>query len=141
MTARILVVDDVPSNVRLLEVRLAAEYFDVLTAPDGKSALEACEKGKVDVVLLDVMMPGMDGFEVCRRLKSDPATSDIPVVMVTALDQMSDRVRGLEAGADDFLTKPVRDLQLMTRVKSLVGLKSLCVVLRLRASSTRNLGF
>ena len=140
MTARILVVDDIPANVRLLEVRLLAEYFEVVTASNGPDALEACENGKIDVVLLDVMMPGMDGIEVCRRLKSDPATSHIPVVMVTALDQISDRVRGLEAGADDFLTKPVNDLQLMTRVKSLVRLKSLTDELRLRASTTRNLG-
>ena len=140
MTARILVVDDIPANVRLLEVRLLAEYFEVLTANNGLDAIETCENGKVDVVLLDVMMPDMDGFEVCRRLKSDPATSHIPVVMITALDQVSDRVRGLEAGADDFLTKPVNDLQLMTRVKSLVRLKSLTDELRLRASTTRNIG-
>ena len=140
MTARILVVDDIPANVKLLEVRLLAEYFEVLTASNGPDALEICENGKVDVVLLDVMMPGMDGFEVCRRLKSDPATSYIPVVMITALDQVSDRVRGLEAGADDFLTKPVNDLQLMTRVKSLVRLKMLTDELRLRASTTRNIG-
>ncbi|TIN68572.1 MAG: response regulator, partial [Mesorhizobium sp.] len=140
MTARILVVDDIPANVRLLEVRLLAEYFEVLTATNGPDAIETCENGKVDVVLLDVMMPDMDGFEVCRRLKSDPATSHIPVVMITALDQVSDRVRGLEAGADDFLTKPVNDLQLMTRVKSLVRLKSLTDELRLRASTTRNIG-
>jgi len=140
MTARILVVDDIPANVRLLEVRLLAEYFEVLTATNGLDAIETCENGKVDVVLLDVMMPDMDGFEVCRRLKSDPATSHIPVVMITALDQVSDRVRGLEAGADDFLTKPVNDLQLMTRVKSLVRLKTLTDELRLRASTTRNIG-
>ncbi|MGB3831790.1 MAG: PleD family two-component system response regulator [Mesorhizobium sp.] len=140
MTARILVVDDVPANVKLLEVRLLAEYFEVLTATSGPDAIEACENGKVDVVLLDVMMPDMDGFEVCRRLKRDPATSHIPVVMVTALDQVSDRVRGLEAGADDFLTKPVNDLQLMTRVKSLVRLKMLTDELRLRASTTRDIG-
>jgi len=140
MTARILVVDDIPANVKLLEARLLAEYFDVLTATNGPDALETCENGKVDVVLLDVMMPGMDGFEVCRRLKADPATSHIPVVMVTALDQVTDRVRGLEAGADDFLTKPVNDLQLMTRVKSLVRLKMLTDELRLRASTTRNIG-
>ena len=140
MTARILVVDDVPANVKLLEVRLLAEYFDVLTATNGVDAIETCENGKVDVVLLDVMMPDMDGFEVCRRLKNDPATSHIPVVMITALDQVSDRVRGLEAGADDFLTKPVNDLQLMTRVKSLVRLKMLTDELRLRASTTRNIG-
>jgi two-component system cell cycle response regulator len=125
MTARILVVDDIPANVKLLEVRLLAEYFEVLTAGNGADALETCENGKIDVVLLDVMMPDMDGFEVCRRLKNDPATSHIPVVMVTALDHVSDRIRGLEAGADDFLTKPVNDLQLMTRVRSLVRLKML----------------
>ena len=140
MTARILVVDDIPANVKLLEARLLAEYYDVLTATNGRDAIETCENGKVDVVLLDVMMPEMDGFEVCRRLKSDPATSHIPIIMVTALDQVSDRIRGLEAGADDFLTKPVNDLQLMTRVKSLVRLKMLTDELRLRASTTRNIG-
>ncbi|PZN58083.1 MAG: PleD family two-component system response regulator [Proteobacteria bacterium] len=140
MTARILVVDDIPANVKLLEVRLLAEYFEVLTATNGPDAIEICENGKIDVVLLDVMMPDMDGFEVCRRLKSDPATAHIPVVMITALDQVSDRVRGLQAGADDFLTKPVNDLQLMTRVKSLVRLKMLTDELRLRASTTRNIG-
>ena len=140
MTARILVVDDIPANVKLLEARLLADYFEVVTASNGADALEACENGKVDVVLLDVMMPGMDGFEVCRRIKADPATQHIPVVMVTALDQSSDRVRGLEAGADDFLTKPVNDLQLMTRVRSLVRLKTLTDELRLRASTTRNIG-
>jgi two-component system cell cycle response regulator len=140
MTARILVVDDIAANVKLLEVRLLAEYFEVLTASNGIDAIETCENGKVDVVLLDVMMPDMDGFEVCRRLKNDPATAHIPVVMITALDQVSDRIRGLEAGADDFLTKPVNDLQLMTRVKSLVRLKSLTDELRLRAATTRNIG-
>ncbi len=140
MTARILVVDDVPANVRLLEVRLQAEYFEVLTASNGREALDICENGKIDVVLLDIMMPGMDGFEVCRRLKADAATAHIPVVMVTALDQVSDRIRGLESGADDFLTKPVNDLQLMTRVRSLVRLKTLTDELRLRASTTRDIG-
>lgn len=140
MTARILVVDDVPANVKLLEARLLAEYFEVVGAYSGQEALDACEYGKIDVVLLDVMMPGMDGFEVCRRLKADPTTQHIPVVMVTALDQIGDRVRGLKAGADDFLTKPVNDLQLMTRVKSLVRLKMLTDELRLRASTTRDIG-
>ncbi|MER8820486.1 PleD family two-component system response regulator [Mesorhizobium sp. M0991] len=140
MTARILVVDSISANVRLLEVRLLAEYFEVLTASDGFGAIETCENGKVDVVLLNVMMPDMDGFEVCKRLKSAPATSHIPVVMITALDEVTDRVRGLEAGADDFLTKPINDLQLMTRVKSLVRLKSLTDELRLRASTTHEIG-
>ena len=140
MTARILVVDDIPANVKLLEVRLLAEYFEVLTASSGQEAIDICETGKVDVVLLDIMMPEMDGFEVCQRLKADRATAHIPIVMVTALDQVSDRIRGLEAGADDFLTKPVNDLQLLTRVRSLVRLKMLTDELRLRASTTRNIG-
>ncbi|MEZ5811523.1 MAG: PleD family two-component system response regulator [Rhizobiaceae bacterium] len=140
MTARILVVDDIPANVRLLEARLLAEYFDVVTALDGQEALDICASGQIDVVLLDVMMPGMDGFEVCRRMKGDPAMAHIPVIMVTALDQVADRVRGLEAGADDFLSKPVNDLQLMTRVRSLVRLKMLTDELRLRAATTTTIG-
>ena len=128
-----LIVDDIPTNVRLLEARLSAEYYDVLTASSGPEALEICQRGDVDIILLDVMMPGMDGFEVCSRLKSDRKTSHIPVLMVTALDQPSDRVHGLEVGADDFLTKPVDDVQLMARVKSLVRLKALTDELRARA--------
>src|SRR5436190_12014335 len=103
MTARILVVDDVPANVKLLEARLSAEYFDVTTASNGAEALAICGRAECDIVLLDVMMPDMDGFEVCRRLKSDPATHYIPVVMITALDSPSDRVRCLEVGAEDCL--------------------------------------
>lgn len=133
MTARVLIVDDIPTNVKLLEARLMAEYFDVLTACSGKEALEICAQNDVDLVLLDVMMPEMDGFEVCRRLKADSKTTHIPVVMITALDQVSDRVEGLNAGADDFLNKPVDDTQLMARVKSLVRLKSLTDELRARA--------
>ncbi|CAN7496250.1 PleD family two-component system response regulator [Ensifer adhaerens] len=140
MTARILVVDDVPANVKLLEARLLAEYFDVLTASDGYAALALCEKTPIDLVLLDIMMPGLDGFEVCERLKANPKTAHIPVVMVTALDQPSDRVRGLKAGADDFLTKPVNDLQLMSRVKSLVRLKNVSDELRLRAQTAQTIG-
>ena len=128
-----LIVDDIPTNVRLLEARLSAEYFEVATASSGAQALEICADGKIDLILLDVMMPEMDGFEVCQRLKADPLTSHIPVLMVTALDQPSDRVRGLEAGADDFITKPVDDVQLMARVKSLVRLKALTDELRARA--------
>jgi two-component system, cell cycle response regulator len=135
VTARVLIVDDIPTNVRLLEARLSAEYYEVLTASSGPEALEICQRGEVDIILLDVMMPGMDGFEVCSRLKSDRRTSHIPVLMVTALDQPSDRVHGLEVGADDFLTKPVDDVQLMARVKSLVRLKSLTDELRARAKT------
>lgn len=133
MTARVLIVDDIPTNVRLLEARLSAEYYEVLTATSGAQALDVCENQDVDIVLLDVMMPEMDGFEVCRRLKANPKTHHLPVLMITALDQASDRVQGLEAGADDFLTKPVDDTQLMARVKSLVRLKSLTDELRARA--------
>ena len=140
MTARILVVDDVHANIKLMEARLMAEYFQVLTANTGRDALEICENGQCDIVLLDVMMPEMDGFEVCRRLKANPKTAHIPVVMVTALDHPEDRVKGLEAGAEDFLTKQVNDLALITRVKSLVRLKLLTDELRLRATTGRDLG-
>jgi len=133
VTARVLIVDDIPTNIRLLEVRLTAEYFEVVTATSGQQALEICQTQDIDIVLLDVMMPEMDGFEVCRRLKADPRTHHVPVLMVTALDQPSDRVKGLEVGADDFLTKPVDDMQLMARVKSLIRLKSLTDELRARA--------
>src|SRR3990170_3396170 len=140
MTARVLVVDDVPANVRLLEARLSAEYFDVTTAHSGAEALAACERAECDIVLLDVMMPDMDGFEVCRRLKNNPATHHIPVVMVTALDQPSDRVTGLQAGADDFLTKPVSDVALIARVRSLTRLKMMTDELRMRAVTSREIG-
>ncbi len=140
MTARVLVVDDLLPNIKLLEVRLSAEYYDVRTATNGPDAIEICERGECDMVLLDVMMPGMDGFEVCRRLKSSPNTAHLPVVMVTALDQPADRLKGLEAGADDFLTKPVNEMQLLARVKSLVRLKMLTDELRTRASVSRDVG-
>ena len=140
MTARILVVDDLLANVKLLEARLSAEYFDVVVARSGPEALALCGRGLCDIVLLDVMMPEMDGFEVCRRLKADRATHHIPVIMVTALDQPSDRVRGLEAGADDFLTKPVSDIALIARVRSLVRLKMLTDELRVRATVSREIG-
>jgi len=131
----VLIVDDIPTNVRLLEARLTAEYFEVRTASSGPEALAICDVEEIDIVLLDVMMPEMDGFEVCRRLKINQQTAHIPVLMITALDQPSDRVRGLEVGADDFLTKPVDDIQLMARVKSLVRLKALTDELRARAKT------
>jgi two-component system cell cycle response regulator len=140
MTARVLVVDDVPANVKLLEARLSAEYFDVLTATNGAEALAICERGECDIVLLDVMMPDMDGFEVCRRLKAGLTTHHLPVVMVTALDQPSDRLQGLEAGADDFLTKPVSDVALIARVRSLARLKLMTDELRMRAVTSRDIG-
>jgi two-component system, cell cycle response regulator len=141
MTARVLVVDDLFPNVKLLEAKLTAEYFDVLTAMNGPDALAICEQGLCDIVLLDVMMPGMDGFEVCRRLKTAPLTAHLPVVMVTALDQPHDRLKGLDAGADDFLTKPVDDVALLARVRSLVRLKAVIDELRTRAVASRDCGF
>src|ERR1700757_930294 len=132
MSGRVLVVDDVAANVKLLEAKLSSEYFDVLTAYNGPSALEIAETELPDVILLDVMMPRMDGFEVCRQLKANRRTADVPVVMVTALSDIADRLRGLEAGADDFLTKPVNDIALFARVRSLVRLKRMMEELRLR---------
>jgi two-component system, cell cycle response regulator len=140
MTARVLVVDDILANVRLLEAKLSAEYFEVVTAMNGLDALDAIQRSKPDIILLDVMMPGIDGIEVCRRIKANPATQHIPVVMITALDQPEDRVRGLEAGADDFLTKPVNDISLFCRIKSLVRLKMLTDELRIRSSTSDTIG-
>jgi two-component system cell cycle response regulator len=140
MSARILVVDDVIANLKLMEARLTAEYFDVVTAMSGAEALAVCDRAQCDIILLDVMMPEIDGFEVCRRLKANPKTHHIPVIMVTALDQPSDRVRGLEAGADDFLTKPVSDVALIARVRSLVRLKMVTDELRMRAVTSREIG-
>jgi two-component system cell cycle response regulator len=141
MTARVLVVDDVDANVKLLEARLTADYFEVRTARSGREALEICANERADVVLLDVMMPGMDGFEVCRRLKAETRTQHIPVIMVTALDQPADRVKGFEAGADDFLTKPVDDVALVKRVRNLARLKMLTDEMLMRASTEEQLGF
>jgi two-component system cell cycle response regulator len=140
MTARVLVVDDILSNVKLLEAKLTAEYFEVLTASSGEQALTRVAAELPDIVLLDVMMPGMDGFEVCRRIKANPKVAHIPVVMVTALDQPSDRVNGLDAGADDFLTKPVDDFALFARVRSLVRLKMMTDELRMREETGQSMG-
>ena len=140
MTARVLIVDDIPANLKLLEAKLTAEYFDVIQAPDGPTAIEMAQSEQPDIVLLDVMMPGMDGYEVCERLKQLPETLHIPIVMVTALDQQSDRVKGLESGADDFLTKPINDIALFARVKSLVRLKTLTDELRMRESTGQRIG-
>jgi two-component system, cell cycle response regulator len=137
MTARVLVVDDIQANVRLLEARLTAEYFDVLTAFNATDALAILARERVDVVLLDVMMPGMDGYECCQEIKANPKLQHIPVVMVTALDQATDKIRGLEAGADDFLHKPVDEIALVTRVKNLARLKMLNDEMMVRAASSK----
>ncbi|MEG1453311.1 response regulator, partial [Brevundimonas sp.] len=140
MSARILVVDDVETNVRLLEAKLTIEYYDVATCRDGATAIEIARAEQPDLILLDVMMPVMDGFETCRRLKDDPVTRHIPVVLVTALDGREDRIRGLEAGADDFLSKPLDDVILMARVRSLTRLKIMIDELREREESVRRIG-
>lgn len=140
MTARILIVDDVAANTRLLEAKLAAEYYQVGSARDGFEALATARTWQPDLILLDVMMPGMDGYECCRLLKDDPVTLHIPVIMVTALGEPAERLRGLEAGADDFLTKPVEYDTLMARVRSLVRLKRLLDEWRARGDTARALG-
>jgi two-component system cell cycle response regulator len=140
MSARILVVDDIEANVRLLEAKLSAEYYQVSIAHDGPTALAMAANDLPDIILLDVMMPGMDGFTVCKRLKADPITRHIPVVLVTALDGRADRIQGLEAGASDFLTKPIDDVMLFARVRSLTRLKLVIDELRQREASGRRMG-
>ena len=140
MTARVLVVDDLLPNVKLLEAKLRAEYFEVVTATSGEEAIQVAREHQPDIVLLDVMMPGMDGFETCEALKEEPSTCHIPVVMVTALDQQADRLAGLNAGADDFLTKPVQDVALFARVRSLSRLKQMTDELRRRHAQGAEMG-
>lgn len=140
MSARVLVVDDLPANVRLLAAKLHSEYFEVLTAHSGVEAIKVAQEQAPDIILLDVMMPGMDGFAVCREIKSNPITSHIPVVMVTALSDTHDRVHGLDAGADDFLTKPPNDVILFARIRSLVRLKRAGDEWRTRESTMLSFG-
>ena len=140
MSGHVLVVDDVPTNRVLLRAKLSAGYYDVTDAEDGEQAIEIAQKTAPDMILLDVMLPGIDGYEVCRRLKSDPDTAHIPVVMITALNSPDEKVRGLEAGADDFLAKPINDLALFARVKALIRMKIMIDELRLRSETTRELG-
>ncbi len=135
MTARILVVDDSTANLKLLRAMLASEYMEVIIARDGPEALVKLAECNPDVALLDVMMPGMDGFEVCRRIKSAPSTSPVPVVMLTTLDQPEDRFAALEAGADDFMTKPLNRPALIALVRNLVRHKAMIDVLRMRERS------
>lgn len=122
-TSTILVVDDVAQNVELLLEYLESLNSTVHTASDGIEALEKVPKVNPDLILLDIMMPRMSGFEVCRRLKADPKTRDIPILMVTALNELGDIERGVESGTDDFLTKPISKLELLTRVKSLLRVR------------------
>lgn len=140
MTARVLVVDDVPANVKLLEAKLSAEYYEVITAVNGQQAIEVAEAEMPDIILLDVMMPVMDGFTACRKLKENSRLRHIPVIMITALDQPSDRVQGLLSGADDFISKPIKNNPLFPRVRSLIRLKMMTDELRARDITGQNLG-
>ena len=119
-SARILLVDDNQQNLELMQAYLEGLPCRLLTARDGVEAIEVIQRSKPDLVLLDVMMPKMSGFEVCRKLKTDPATRDIVIIMVTALHEVGDHERAVESGTDDFLTKPVNKLELVTRVRSLL---------------------
>ena len=121
----ILVVDDVPVNIQLLVTYLSAEGYNVVSAKDGHDAMKAVKEHQPDLVLLDVMMPKMNGFEVCEAIKSDDATKFIPVILVTALNEPEDKVKGMDSGADDFLTKPFNKLELLVRVRSLLRIKHL----------------
>src|SRR5262249_2786896 len=122
---RILVVDDMLANLHVLELRLKAQGYEVLTAIDGEAALDVARKGQPDLILLDVMMPKLDGLEVCRRRRADPAFPFTPIIMVTAKADPNDVVAGLEAGGDEYLTKPVDQVALVARVKSMLRIKEL----------------
>jgi two-component system cell cycle response regulator len=140
MSARVLVVDDIEANRKLLHAKLSNEYFHVITAVDGLDAIDKAIAEEPDVILMDIMMPRMDGVEACRQLKFDPRTEHIPIVLVTALNEREDRLRGLGAGADDFLTKPVNDIQLLSRVRALTKYKMVADELRKREASGKRIG-
>ncbi len=140
MTGRILVVDDIPTNRMILRAKLAAAYYEVLQAENGKDAIAKAIEQQPDLILLDVMMPDMNGFQVCQALKSERKTAHIPIIMVTALVNARDRLRGLECGADDFLSKPINDLALFSRVRNLLRAKFMLDELQLRDSTTLDLG-
>ena len=117
---RVLIADDNPQGVELLEAYLADRDYDIETAADGEETLRKVKDWHPDLILLDIMMPKISGFEVCKRLRSDPATQDIAVLMITALDQQSDIDRAVEAGTDDFLTKPINKTELLLRIGSVL---------------------
>jgi two-component system alkaline phosphatase synthesis response regulator PhoP len=124
-TPTVLVVDDNQQNLELLQAYLEDVNCKTIPAHDGLEALEIISKQPTDLILLDVMMPKISGFEVCKKLKSNPKTSDIPIIMVTALNEFRDIERGIDSGTDDFISKPVNKLELLTRVKTMLKLKHL----------------
>jgi two-component system cell cycle response regulator len=140
MTARILIVDDTPSHSRVIEAWLAAEYYQIATAQDGLEAVRLAQAWQPDVILLDALMPLLDGFAACRRLRSDPLTQHIPVIMISALQAPAERLEALEAGADDVLAKPVDPRALLVRLRSLVPIKRQLDELRARGEAARSLG-
>ena len=140
MSARVLVVDDIEQNRKLLQDKLKNEYFHVITAVDGLDAIDKALAEEPDVILMDVMMPRLNGVDACRQLKMDSRTEHIPIVLVTALNEREDRLRGLGAGADDFLTKPVNDLHLLSRVRALTKYKMVADELRKREASGKRIG-
>ena len=124
-TSRVLIADDNQQNCELLEAYLAGGDYDIVFAADGRQTLDRVAEQAPDLILLDIMMPKLSGYEVCQQLKSDPATRDIPVLMVTALNEPGDIEKAVAAGCDDFLTKPVNSLELKTRVRSLLRVRHL----------------
>jgi putative two-component system response regulator len=120
----ILIVDDIPQNIRLLEAFMIPQGYEIFTAATGKEALSKLDKNQIDLILLDVMMPDMDGYEVTKRIRQDEKTRLLPIILVTALRDTKDRVTGIEAGCDDFISKPVDKTEVVARVKSLLKVKA-----------------
>ncbi|WP_224815537.1 diguanylate cyclase domain-containing protein [Hasllibacter sp. MH4015] len=141
MAGRILVVDDVATNRIVMKVKLAAACYAVEQAENGADAIRAARESRPDLILLDVMMPDMNGLDVCRALKRDPATADIPIVLITALTDTDAKMDGLEAGADDFLTKPVEEVTLLARVRSLLRARDTVRELEMRDDTVSAMGF
>lgn len=125
MKSKVLVVDDNPLNIELLDAYLKSSGYEISTATNGKEALALINANPPDLILLDIMMPEIDGYEVCRRVKSDPSSRTIPIILLTALHDVQDRITGIEAGCDDFISKPFNNIELLTRVKSLLRIKAL----------------
>jgi len=123
--SRVLIVDDTPANVKLLEDLLAFHGYEIEAASDGEAALAMIRENTPDLVLLDVVMPGLSGYDVCRAIRADARLAMLPVVMVTALEDREERVKGIEAGADDFLSKPINPPELLARVKSILRIRRL----------------